>query len=65
MPLQDLPGYVHTLARSRVHIGAIVGTKSVDGMQETVGSEGVFAIEEPSEEVFASLDATAPAPAVA
>jgi hypothetical protein len=55
-----LPGYVHTLARSRFPIGDILGSQDIVGMDQIIGSQGVFSTEMLSKMASGTPDANAP-----
>jgi hypothetical protein len=57
-----IPGYVHTLARSRFVIGKITGETDEFGMHKIIGDDGVFATEIVSQGVTAIPDFEVPSP---
>jgi hypothetical protein len=56
----EVPGYVHTLSVSRFKPGGTITTVSEMGWNKEVGSEGVFATDELTGAVRASLNGNAP-----
>ncbi len=57
----SLPGYVHTVNKSKFVLGTTTGTKSEFGMDKVVGSEGVFVTMSVSQMVFGIPNATSAA----